>query len=183
MEGTAMAGVVWCYLKSFIHPVILVRRRLMALLLCLPIVFGAVAPTASAISVTMQQHASNLPKSPHDAKPVDTGTPLSTHYAGILPAGESNIKPAGDVGKDVFDRSQTTPLVSGALNGPGTKQKSKRQELPRKRTATTETFDLGNGKTEVRSYMHRVHYKVDGEWQKIDDSLVEDANAAKRCRL
>jgi hypothetical protein len=98
------------------------------------------------------------------------------HYAGALPTGKSNITLAADTGS-AADGKATTPTY-GDDTGPTAKQKNKHQEIVSKRTANTETFDLGNGKLEVRQYMQRVHYKVDGKWEKIDTSLVQDDNAA-----
>ena len=82
--------------------------------------------------------------------------------------------------------TQRTDVVGGSV-GTGTDpsmqttkqdQKSTKTERVDLRTETTETYDLGNGKTEVRTYLDKVHFKKDGKWQKIDTSLVKDANAA-----
>ncbi|MGB4967232.1 MAG: PA14 domain-containing protein [Candidatus Saccharimonadales bacterium] len=47
-----------------------------------------------------------------------------------------------------------------------------------KRTANSASFDTGKGQIQVRKYLGRVHYQTADGWQKIDTSLIEDANAA-----
>jgi RHS repeat-associated protein len=164
------------------------RQRLLALFLCTPIVLGVFAPTALAISANMSQAtpAHTTPPTPHASKPVDTTTPLSTHYSGALGIGKSDTPLAADAvkSKNIFSTSQDTPLTASSTDDPAAKQKSKHEEVVSKRTANTKTFDMGNGKMEVRSYMGPVHFKnSNGNLEQIDTHLVEDANAAESTNL
>ncbi|HSX16049.1 MAG TPA: PA14 domain-containing protein [Candidatus Saccharimonadales bacterium] len=100
-------------------------------------------------------------------------------YPGALSTGNSGITPAADAFKDINSTSGDTPLAGGdGTTGPSSKKGSKHEEIVSKRTENTETFDTGGGVVEVRNYLHRVNYKVNGKWQKLDDRLVEDSNAA-----
>jgi len=48
------------------------------------------------------------------------------------------------------------------------------RELPDRRTATSETFELSNGQLETRLFEVPVNYRdEDGDWQKIDEELTE----------
>jgi len=136
------------------------------------------APAASAMAANMPGHMQGNPKSAHVAPPVDTSKQMGTHYAGALTPSNTHVAAAADAKKGVFDTSEDAPLAGEASDGPGKKQPAKHEEVVGKRTATSDTYDLGNGKAEVRSYMHRINYKVNGKWEKLNDSLVQDDNAA-----
>jgi len=77
-----------------------------------------------------------------------------------------------------------------ATSGPGlqrsttTSSSSKNEEVTSKRTANSETYDLGNGKMQLRQFMNRVNYKdTTGQWSHIDTSMVKDDNAADSTNL
>ncbi len=81
-------------------------------------------------------------------------------------------------------KSTNAALSGEALSGPRTensKPGSKRTEILSRRTANSESYDIGGGQIEVRQYLNRVHYKQSGsnEWEKIDTSLITDTNAAE----
>jgi hypothetical protein len=55
---------------------------------------------------------------------------------------------------------------------------AERVELPEKRTATSETFQLENGELETKIYEAPVNYRdPQGDWQPIDEELVPAAGA------
>ncbi|HSX15898.1 MAG TPA: hypothetical protein VLF40_03855 [Candidatus Saccharimonadales bacterium] len=100
-------------------------------------------------------------------------------YPGALPTGSSNITPAADAVKDLNNPTQDNPLTGGdGTPKPTSKKGDKHDEIVSKRTENSETFDTGGGVLETRQYLQRIHYKVNGKWEKLDDSLVEDNNAA-----
>lgn len=134
------------------------RQRFMALFLCLSFVWTLFIPPLSVYAESLS-HKGRAP--------------------GALATGKSNVKLATDANKPPFSNTQDTPLSADTADGPGKPQKSKHEEIVSKRTANTKTFDLGNGKFEVRNYMGPVHFKENGKWKQIDTSLVEDTNAAE----
>ncbi|HUC00781.1 MAG TPA: LamG-like jellyroll fold domain-containing protein [Solirubrobacterales bacterium] len=67
--------------------------------------------------------------------------------------------------------SDETPTQQEAQTAPVTE--SEAVELPAKRTATSDTFELPNGSREARIYQSPVNYRDDeGNWQPIDEGLV-----------
>lgn len=83
------------------------------------------------------------------------------------------------VATDAQSSSAVSKNAQGLQATTTTSKVAKREEVTSKRTANTETFDLGNGKMEVRQFMGRINYKdTAGSWQRIDTTMVEDANAA-----
>jgi RHS repeat-associated protein len=86
--------------------------------------------------------------------------------------------------------SQKAAEVNGAIGkgttlgsnppSPTTKQSAptKQAEIVSERTENSESFDLGNGQKTVKKYFDRVNYQKNGKWEKIDNTLVEDTNAA-----
>jgi RHS repeat-associated protein len=131
--------------------------RFAALFLCLGLVISMAEPPLSAYAAAKQ---------------------ADWQYAGALDTGKSGIKLAADAQDGLLKTTQDVPLT-GSSDGPGVVQKPKHEEIVSKRTANTETFDLGNGQRQLRTYAQRVHYKQDGEWKKIDTSLIEDTNSAE----
>lgn len=55
---------------------------------------------------------------------------------------------------------------------------TKEVEIESARTENSETFDIGNGQKKVKTYLDRIYYPKDGKLAKIDNTLVEDTNAA-----
>jgi len=156
-----------------------IKRRLVPLLLSFLMLFGAISPTVSAIAMGTSQHTPDTVRNSHTAPAVDTGKKMSNHYPGALAAGSSSTKLAANTNKSIFSSSQDTPISSKGPGDAETNKPSKPVEITSKRTANTKTFDLGNGKMEVRKYMGPVHYKENGTWNQIDTRLVEDTNAAE----
>ncbi len=152
------------FLSDFFHSAHrgLHGAQLIALFFCLSFVVSITLPPVSAYALSK----------PEDAT-----------YPGALDTTKSNIKPAADATPSISGETHDTALASDQDSGPGKKQQSKHEEIVTKRTANTKTFDMGNGKLEVRNYMGPVHFKTDGHWKQIDTSLVEDANAAESTNL
>lgn len=129
------------------------KQRAIALFLCSIFVMSSAVPTASALAAGVSKQ--RTPKA-------------------LAVAAQTATVTGGTLGTGTAPSMQKTS---------GSQQAHKETERVDLRTENTETYDLGNGKSEVRTYLDRVHYKQDGKWQKIDTSLIEDANAADSTSL
>lgn len=87
-------------------------------------------------------------------------------------AKQDNPQVTGELGKG-STLTANEPSMDKAHSKP-----SQRTEIISERTENSESFDLGNGQREVRKYFDKIHYKNNGQWEKVDNKLVEDANAA-----
>ncbi|MFZ1249657.1 MAG: PA14 domain-containing protein [Candidatus Saccharimonadales bacterium] len=135
--------------------------RITALFFCLLFISSIFLPTYSAVVLA---------------------APQSLQLPNALPTVKSTQPPATDTQNANGKKASNANLPGEALQAPATKPSkpgSKHSEIITKRTANTETFDTGGGQMEVRNYLGRVHYKVNGDWQKIDTSLEVDTNAAE----
>ncbi len=148
-------------------------QRLSALFLMLVLIVSAAVPSMSAYAATRPANPTTQHKNV-----VDDKTKMKTDFAGPLPAVPTKHAPAADAVGNTGPIPMSAVNSGEPLSGPMEKPKPKHDEISSKRTANSETFDLGNGQAEVRNYLTRINYKVDGKWQKIDDTLVEDDNAA-----
>ena len=139
----------WVYTKCKIEKT--VRQRVFALFLTLLFVFSSSVPTVNALT------AANAGKG-KTPQPLSVATPQTAPLSGAVGKADNPAPNGPEPGK---------PQAKGT-----------KHELVDKRTASTKTFDNGDGTAEVHSYMGQVHYKVNGKWQDIDTSLIEDTNAA-----
>jgi RHS repeat-associated protein len=103
---------------------------------------------------------------------------------GALPTITSKQSLAIDGQRAANSQATNASISAEGLSGPqakGSKSGSKRTEIVSKRTANSESFDIGGGQVEVRQYLNRVHYKPSGSnnWEKIDTTLITDTNAAE----
>ncbi len=140
--------------KAFKTPI---KARVIALFLCLVFVVSTALPSYTAYAATRQ----SKPKTPDALSVVKSRSKLATDAQPINSSSVSNGSATGETSAD-----------------PQAKVPAKHEEIVSKRTANTKTFDLGNGKFEVRNYMGRVNYKDAGKWKQIDTSLIKDTNAA-----
>lgn len=85
---------------------------------------------------------------------------------------QANTNASGAIGKGT--------TISGPNPSLDTKntQPTAETEIVSERSESSDTFDLGNGQHKVKKYFDRVNYQKNGKWEKIDNTLVEDTNAA-----
>ncbi len=125
--------------------------RLIALTLCFVFVFSIVLPPVTALAADVQAAGSGKL-----AGGLDTVTPA---YA---PAKNAATSPTGGLDDNTAAQAKTF----------------KQEELPAKRTATSDVTRQTDGSLTTRQYATPKYFKQGNSWEKIDTTLVEDKNPA-----
>ncbi len=144
-----------------------VPRRLVPAFFCLLIVAGVVIPPVSAYAAEQSVSAAD----PNKTMSQDYAGPLQS--AGSTAGAAADAKPSGVVNQ--FNKSNTSsgsPVQS--IPVPAT---YKAEELPEKRTATSDVTRNKDGSLTKKNYFSSKYYQKDGKWQSIDTKLMEDKNA------
>lgn len=139
----------------------LITKRGNALFLSLVIMFGVV-------QVPLQVYAAS------------NFDPTSARYAGPLPTLHTKQTLAADAVAPTPGHVQNGPLVTDntPLQGPAPKKPTYQpHELTNLRTATQSVMLNKDGSRTLKDYVTPHYYKVNGQYQTIDTSLVEDTNA------
>lgn len=161
------------------------RQRFTALFLVPLILFGASSQTLAVYAAAASKGSSANAASSHKTSTKPSTGKINDKPAPAPKAQQSDQPAAADTTTStsnsaaaflskVADKVDDQPISPVGANKP----RFTPHELLDKRTATSSTYLNANGTTTTTTYFSPHYYQDNGSWQPIDNTLVEDDNAA-----